>query len=155
MAMSASERNARHRSVHPEKFTAEARSGKRKEYEAKYRQTEKYKNCQRRFKHSPKGRYAHLKHSAKTEGYTVTLSLDDYIDMVCLGLCHYCGGPLEYGGHSVDRKDSNLGYTLDNSVACCSVCNVTKSNKLSYEEMLLLCILRKRKGSVSWLIKNL
>lgn len=50
--------------------------------------------------------------------------------------CYYCGeapSNLESRGkHSkfmrngIDRKDNNLGYTADNSVACCMLCNYIK-----------------------------
>jgi hypothetical protein len=36
--------------------------------------------------------------------------------------CVYCGGP----GHGIDRIDSSKGYTIDNSVPCCTMCNLMK-----------------------------
>jgi hypothetical protein len=47
--------------------------------------------------------------------------------------CHYCGTPpqkhkkLVYTG--IDRKDSSLGYTVDNCVSCCTTCNTAKGTK--------------------------
>ena len=53
--------------------------------------------------------------------------------------CHYCGiehgnlrksynssGDLFYNG--LDRKDSDQGYTLENVVPCCAICNRAKSD---------------------------
>jgi len=50
--------------------------------------------------------------------------------------CFYCGGspnciirPKTVGAYvynGIDRKDSNKGYTLENSVPCCKLCNVAK-----------------------------
>lgn len=53
--------------------------------------------------------------------------------------CHYCGvephrSSITSGSHfygdfiynGIDRIDSNLGYTLDNSVSCCWMCNMGK-----------------------------
>mgnify|MGYP000331858296 CR=1 FL=1 len=37
---------------------------------------------------------------------------------------------------SIDRKDSNVGYTQENIVLCCYSCNVVKNSVLSYEQML-------------------
>lgn len=64
--------------------------------------------------------------------------------------CHYCGisedefyqvwgGPF-YGGFKrghrleIDRKVNSLGYDIENCVLACSVCNMAKSDKFSYDE---------------------
>jgi hypothetical protein len=41
--------------------------------------------------------------------------------------CHYCGcvpGPATWGG--IDRLDSHGGYTEENTVPCCTACNMMK-----------------------------
>lgn len=38
----------------------------------------------------------------------------------------------------IDRKHSEEGYTLDNSVPCCVICNVTKGWEFNSEEYLLI-----------------
>lgn len=44
--------------------------------------------------------------------------------------CYYCGLRPRYNGvdglSGIDRKDSDLGYTPDNVVPCCSQCNMAK-----------------------------
>ena len=40
--------------------------------------------------------------------------------------------------YSIDRKDSNLGYQIDNLALCCFTCNTIKNNLLSYEEMKII-----------------
>jgi hypothetical protein len=63
--------------------------------------------------------------------------------------CFYCGAEpktayalgLPNGGYvynGVDRKDSLLGYDLENCVACCKMCNWMK-NKFTVEEFLSKC----------------
>lgn len=60
--------------------------------------------------------------------------------------CHYCGalpsntisgaecnGSYTYSG--IDRVDNNKGYTTDNSVPCCAICNHAKNN-LTYNEFM-------------------
>ena len=60
--------------------------------------------------------------------------------------CHYCGmlgsntkvtknsiEPFKYNG--IDRKHNESGYTVDNTVACCRVCNRAKLN-MGYEDFL-------------------
>jgi hypothetical protein len=67
----------------------------------------------------------------------MSLSFDDFKELR-IKPCHYCGNYIGDGGYGLDRKDSNLGYTLENIVPCCRECNITKMDKLSYEEMLNL-----------------
>lgn len=63
--------------------------------------------------------------------------------------CHYCGcsprnttdtlgqktmnGHINYNG--LDRVNNNLGYTLDNIVTCCEICNKAKRD-LTYTEFM-------------------
>lgn len=59
-------------------------------------------------------------------------------DLVLDADCHYCGQHIETLGSSLDRKDSDKGYTLDNVVPCCGDCNKVKNDVLSYDEMVYL-----------------
>lgn len=58
--------------------------------------------------------------------------------------CHYCGvspsnicSPKKFNGdyvyNGIDRMDNDVGYTVDNSITCCSNCNYAKRNR-TYEE---------------------
>lgn len=46
--------------------------------------------------------------------------------------CHYCGSPpKEFSGlvrNGIDRVDSAEGYTIENCVTCCLICNRAKSD---------------------------
>ena len=43
--------------------------------------------------------------------------------------CHYCGKANSASHRNgVDRKDNAVGYTADNSVCCCMVCNLVKAD---------------------------
>jgi hypothetical protein len=44
--------------------------------------------------------------------------INDYIDDKCKS--KFCG---------IDRMDNNIGYTIDNCVPCCIICNMMKGNK--------------------------
>ena len=63
------------------------------------------------------------------------------------GNCHYCGRKpqyisrrpdknknyekhTEYEYNGVDRLDNTKGYTVDNCVSCCKICNMAKSDML-------------------------
>jgi len=59
--------------------------------------------------------------------------------------CHYCGAlpqtisdrrPSDpYLWNGLDRVDSNKGYTIDNVVPCCTICNRAK-NDMQYEDFV-------------------
>jgi hypothetical protein len=66
---------------------------------------------------------------------------DEQFLSLCLQNCHYCNQPpskvkktasgvFVYNG--VDRKDNSRGYTLENVVSCCEICNLAKRD-LSYD----------------------
>lgn len=63
---------------------------------------------------------------ARLKGRVFELSQEQFNDLV-MAPCKYCGDkdfPL-----GVDRVDNSKGYTLDNCVPCCGMCNKAKSNK--------------------------
>jgi 5-methylcytosine-specific restriction endonuclease McrA len=83
------------------------------------------------------------KRSAKKRGLVFELSNDEFKSMTG-SPCHYCGHPPSTirnfgnanGGfifNGIDRKDNALGYTIDNCVPCCFVCNRAKGT-LSIDE---------------------
>lgn len=87
---------------------------------------------------------------AAKKGQAVDLSFEDWTKLITNADCHYCGEKITHkSGCSLDRKDSDLGYSLDNVVPCCVSCNRMKNNILTYEEMVyvmsLLVEFRKRK----------
>jgi hypothetical protein len=72
--------------------------------------------------------------SAELRQHEFAISLDEYKSIV-KNPCHYCGviqtrGIEEFNG--IDRKNNVIGYTTDNCVSCCKMCNYMK-NTLSVE----------------------
>lgn len=64
--------------------------------------------------------------------------------------CFYCNGPLNPTGSGLDRRDSSIGYVLDNVVPRCRACNVIKSDLITSEEMLRVAeLLKSLRGSKS------
>lgn len=70
----------------------------------------------------------------------------EYFYFLLKDICHYCGArpnnksKNEYSGkiftyNGVDRIDNTKGYTTDNVVTCCKVCNVMKNN-LPHKEFI-------------------
>lgn len=67
------------------------------------------------------------------------LEEDLFFDLITKN-CYYCGAKpmsrrkigVEDQAHfwynGIDRKDSKVGYTPENCVTCCKICNVAKNN---------------------------
>lgn len=86
------------------------------------------------------------KAGAKRRNRSFELSEDEFLAL-CKSNCKYCdcpptqissgdkgcNGKFIYNG--IDRVDNFKGYTKENSVSCCSVCNIAK-HQLSREEFL-------------------
>lgn len=75
-------------------------------------------------------------YSARNRNLSFDLSEPEFTYLVKQN-CFYCGvGPCglikaegkygEYMYNGIDRIDSNIGYTFDNSVTCCKFCNMAK-----------------------------
>lgn len=67
--------------------------------------------------------------------------------------CHYCDENDRVSG--LDRLNSSLGYTIENVVPCCMICNLIKG-KTCYEQFLVdvECIVQKNKNTIHELIRN-
>ncbi len=82
--------------------------------------------------------------SARFRGYEFALSKAEAYQLFTSN-CYYCGvEPLQIKNHEgsgdflhngIDRFDNSLGYTAENSVSCCWLCNRGKST-LSAEEFV-------------------
>jgi len=85
--------------------------------------------------------------------------------------CHYCGIPEDefhqiwggpfYGGFKrgrrleIDRKVNSLEYNTKNCVLACAICNMSKSDKFSYDEFkkvgeVISEIWQTRKGTTTY-----
>jgi hypothetical protein len=91
-----------------------------------------------------KGLFVHLLQECKRKGVDCNLSFEEFCELRGK-FCHYCKvGKLSGASHSLDRKDSNLGYSLENCVPCCWPCNDTKGHRMSYDEMINLMAFRAK-----------
>jgi len=84
--------------------------------------------------------YYRYKHDATRRSLAFELSKNEFRALTQQS-CYYCGASLgemnlrgnkangKYIGNGVDRIDNNIGYTLDNSVPCCSECNYAKGTR--------------------------
>lgn len=80
-----------------------------------------------------RARYSEYKLNAKRKARAFDLTVEQFTQMV-QSSCDYCG---EEGVLGVDRVDSGRGYTWDNCVPCCSLCNFAKRD-LSRDDFLNL-----------------
>lgn len=81
------------------------------------------------------GRFSSFKTLAKAKDIKQALTKDEF-EKIQNDLCNYCGDNFDRGtGYGIDRIDSNIGYILNNCVACCSKCNFAK-NELNYDDFV-------------------
>lgn len=73
---------------------------------------------------------------ARTNGKSWTLTEEEFLGLRTLS-CQYCQFPLPASG-GLDRIDNSKGYAPENVVPCCTVCNKTRGDWYSYDEMLEL-----------------
>jgi hypothetical protein len=110
----------------------------KREKQKVYKTTEKgyavFKKASNKFVRTNYGRFAHLVNIAKKKGMECTLTLEHFSKLIEKS-CEYCGGKLEETGYGLDRKNNKEGYTVDNVVPCCKICNQTKMDIFSFDEM--------------------
>jgi 5-methylcytosine-specific restriction endonuclease McrA len=128
------------------KSRQESRREKKKEeiktYNAVYyaENKEKLKAVAATWQRTIKGKHSRIKIRLKKECVPLSDPLWDfnyYSKIIENNECHYCGGPLPQAGHGLDRKE-NTKHTADNIVPCCRDCNTIKSNRFSFEEMMMV-----------------
>jgi hypothetical protein len=86
-----------------------------------------------RYKSMPHRQYAYLIGRCRQNQTEITITLEQYEELRKQP-CHYCGHALPPTGYCLDRKDAVVGYTPENTVPCCTVCNFTKHSIWSYNE---------------------
>lgn len=120
------------------------------------RMTSECKECRKKYKNKhynsvkclPRQRYKHLLNGAITRNIEISLSLEQYLNILKPN-CHYCQEDFskEVGG-GLDRIDNNQGYHEYNVVPCCGKCNFGKSDRFTSEEWKIMIDALKRWQSV-------
>lgn len=96
----------------------------------------------KKWRATSKGVYGALRRSAHKQGREVRISCSEFVAWWegRPRVCHYCGRRTEVGrglkAESLDRKDNERTYSLDNIVISCKRCNLMKGSWLSYKQML-------------------
>lgn len=83
--------------------------------------------------------FVDYRYKAKIRNLKFNLSFKNFTQLL-IGQCHYCGATPRIRQRTwktkvngIDRKNNKLGYSKNNCVTCCIVCNRAKG-KLSYKE---------------------
>lgn len=98
-----------------------------KEYRQKHR--ERILSYKRNQWHTNvKCRISAIKNWAKKKGRVMELT-DQQIEAMITSICYYCKKKKEGKFIGIDRKDNNLGYTVENTVPCCWPCNRAKNDQ--------------------------
>lgn len=83
--------------------------------------------------------YSSYVYRAQKKNLEVAIDESEFVKLTSSS-CHFClKETTETHLNGVDRKDNNLGYTIDNCLPCCSECNYMKG-ELSYEDFIDSCI---------------
>lgn len=80
-------------------------------------------------------RWQSMKSRARRKGIEATLTPEDIL-IIINQPCIYCLSTENLS--ELDRKDSNLGYTLSNVAPACRRCNTIKNNVATYDEMMFI-----------------
>lgn len=118
-----------------------------KRYKASERGAKRHKELTEKSKLKIENRFKLAQRTAKRRDKLWSLSLEEYSSIVLPGICAYCSEAIPNKAAALDRKDSSLGYSIDNVVACCAKCNRFKLDYLSYEEMVAVTALLKQMRS--------
>lgn len=111
------------------------------------------------YRYNPRGIYCELKHGAKIRKIDINFSKEEFINWYNSQeqICHYCNRTWlqieksndtnQRGRLTIDRKDNNKGYELNNIILACNRCNTIKSNYFTEEEMLEVGKIIKNRGN--------
>jgi hypothetical protein len=103
-----------------------------------YYKKNKEKISKRKFNYrrTPRGRFIFYKHHcAEVRGFSWELTFEDFMKF-WQKPCSYCGDNIETIG--IDRVNNKIGYTKENSISCCHLCNLMKRT-LTIEDFLKQC----------------
>ena len=98
----------------------------------KYRKAnpEKIKQMARNYYKTPRGKYIDCKKSASRYKKSFNLTFKEFVTF-WKKPCFYCGFMVKTIG--LDRINSNKGYTRNNLVSCCKMCNFMKRAHSKYK----------------------
>lgn len=110
---------------------------KYQEYARRHREKPGYAEKHRQYRERPEPLWKLYRAGAVKRGLDFQLTLEDFEARFWQKPCWYCGEAIPTAG--VDRIDNAKGYTNENTVSCCTTCNLMK-RKSGQEEFLAKCV---------------
>lgn len=93
----------------------------------------------KKYRVQPKTRWQRAKSAAKKRQKEFFLSLEEFFVLIEQP-CYYCDnflGKKTTTLSGLDRIDNSKGYTIDNVIPCCGVCNRIRGDALSQQEAMI------------------
>lgn len=97
---------------------------------------ERQRACVKKYRDMPKSLWYTYKLGAEKRSLPFEFTPEQFEETFWQKPCSYCGDSIRTIG--VDRVDNALGYTRENTVPCCSVCNFMKL-KASKSDFVAKC----------------
>ena len=85
-----------------------------------------------KYRESKDGKFKYYSRIAKERGIQFLLTEEQFLNL-WQKPCRYCGSEIKTIG--LDRFDNKSGYTIDNSIPCCTTCNKMKLT-LEYDQWI-------------------
>jgi len=80
-----------------------------------------------------------MQHRSISKNLEFTLDILTLANLQTDPICYYCGIKIDQPKQlHIDRKNNKIGYTKENCVASCEVCNRTKNEYFTSEEMKII-----------------
>jgi hypothetical protein len=86
---------------------------------------------------NPKRYFTEYVHNAAKRAYDMMLTYEQFHELI-MKPCYYCDHKVEEEVNGIDRFDNTKGYTIENCVPCCEMCNVMKLDQ-TVDEFLVRC----------------
>ena len=106
---------------------------------------EKNKQSLKEYRQSIRGKYSRYKSGAKSRNIDFNLTEEEFLKYWQKD-CYYCGSAIATIG--IDRIDSSVGYSENNIVSCCSICNFMKNNTNEEEWYNKMLTILKHRGII-------
>jgi hypothetical protein len=109
---------------------------KYREYAQRHRAKPGYAEKHRGYREKPEPMWNLYRKGAERRDLVFDITLAEFTEHFWQKPCWYCGDDIRTAG--VDRVNNADGYTLSNTVPCCSVCNFMKL-KTSQDDFIAKC----------------
>ena len=105
-----------------------------KKYQSSERGRSVYRALRKKYNRLPKYKFQESVNRCRRRKLAWEITFEDYVKITS-STCYYCNGRLPEVGTGLDRIDNSLGYTKENVVPCCTLCNITRQDNFTHEEM--------------------